>query len=64
MRRVWFGRYRLWYPIVSSDEYGRRTLAVPIVPWMLAIVVALYTCRCEECHEMRAQTARWASELS
>ncbi|WP_436701839.1 hypothetical protein [Nocardioides sp. BYT-33-1] len=59
MRGLWFGRYRLFWPIVSGDEYGRRTLAVPLIPGLLAVVVPLWTCRCSECDQMRAQTDDW-----
>lgn len=49
--------------MVGNDEYGRRTLCVPL-PRHRAIVWAFWTCTCEDCHAMREQTYRWACEMA
>jgi hypothetical protein len=57
MRRWWFSRARWWLPALSSDEYGRRTLVLPLVPGLLVLVIALWTCKCDDCERSRRQTA-------
>lgn len=56
--RVWFyerGQWKGKRPRLSSDEYGRRTLVLPI-PFGPTAIIALYTCRCADCDESREQT--------
>lgn len=63
--RVWFHRpqmpwrgwlsWRLWWR--SSDEYGRRTLAIgPDITGY--VVIAYKVCTCEFCDASREATAR------
>lgn len=59
--RVWTypkGGWSGHLPMLGGDEYGRRTLVLPI-PFGPTVVVALYTCHCEDCEYMRAQMMEW-----
>jgi hypothetical protein len=56
-RRAWVTRARWWFLALSSDEYGRRTLVIPLMPGLLALVVAMWTCGCDDCELSRFQTA-------
>lgn len=56
-RGTWAGRL----PSLGGDEYGRRTLVLPI-PFGPVLVIAYRTCRCAECDEVREQTERWRAE--
>lgn len=56
MGRAWFSRGRWWYPLVSADEYGRRTVVLPLLPGLLALILALWTCDCDDCELSRFQT--------
>jgi len=65
-RRIWYHGYNSWQPnwyfyllpYRGGDEYGRRTLTIPIHPAGF-FTIAYWTCKCEECDAMRAQTERW-----
>lgn len=70
MRRFWWYPRGEWLPnhwwryLVperGGDEYGRRTLVIPFMPfgWL---VWAFRTCKCPDCVETRAQTARFEAE--
>lgn len=60
MSRVWyypkggwydypaFPRWRRWVPEMHEDEYGRRTLVLP-VPLAGNVVFALWKCKDPEC---------------
>lgn len=61
-RESWMPEYR-WRPYQGADEYGRRTLVLPI-PFGGYLVVAYWTCHCFDCTEMREQTARWEAEIN
>jgi hypothetical protein len=55
-KRYWFYRqWSGWWPMLASDEYGRRTLVLTL-PGFGAVVFALRTCRCEFCEQSRAET--------
>lgn len=56
----WEPRFR-WLPTLGSDEFGRRTIVVP-VPFVGWLVCAYRICPCPECAEIRNQTARWQDE--
>lgn len=57
----WTGWKHFFLPWMGGDEFGRRTVVLPIHPFGWAIV-ALWTCYCEDCTEVREQTARWERE--
>lgn len=53
----WDGRW----PSLGSDEYGRRTLVLPL-PRERALVWAYWTCRCSDCDDARTQAEQAESE--
>lgn len=69
-RRVWTYSKGTWdpawyhkfgVPLFSGDEWGRRTVVIGL--WFLGYVVwAWRTCWCQECHEVREQNYRFATE--
>lgn len=69
MKHLWHYGYKSWdpewwyyiFPYRGEDEYGRRTLVIPIHPFGF-LVWAFRTCYCPECSEIREQTARWEAE--
>jgi len=68
-RRWWFYRPQVYWQSWKSllpvgfgfDEYGRK---VCVLGWSVTgkICLALWLCHCEECEQMRAQTAEWEYE--
>jgi hypothetical protein len=48
-------------PYFASDEYGRRTIVLP-VPFSGYVVIAFWTCHCVDCEGAREQTARFEAE--
>lgn len=66
MKRLWWYGYGDWLPRrwnwvlphLGADEYGRRTLVQHVPPFGF-LVWAFWTCRCEDCDEVRAETAEW-----
>ncbi len=52
-REGWTPDHR-FLPYLGSDEYGRRTLVLPI-PFSGYLVIAYRTCRCSDCDTVRAQ---------
>lgn len=52
----WSGRL----PSLGGDEWGRRTLVLPL--YFKTLVVALWTCWCDDCCLVRRQTAQWEKE--
>lgn len=64
VKRFWFYKKENWepalrhqfgWPYLGGDEWGRRTIVIG-TRWTGAIVIALWTCWCTECHVGRAQT--------
>lgn len=53
-RETWCPPHR-WLPYFGGDEYGRRTIVLPI-PFGGYLVWAFWTCSCAFCDEVRAQT--------
>lgn len=55
-RRVWFYSGKGWrgWPMIGDDEYQRRTLALGL-PFVGAVVIALWRCRCADCTQELAQ---------
>lgn len=69
MKRFWFYWYTSWQPqwyhyfipYFASDEYGRRTIVWPIHPFGW-VVIPYRVCICDDCENVRIQTARWEME--
>lgn len=67
--RVWHYGYRRWRPVWwqyilparGGDEYGRRTLVIPVHPFGF-LVWAYWTCWCPDCIDMRIATAQREEE--
>lgn len=59
-RQAWTpGGWERWgWPYRGGDEWGRRTVVVGL--WFVGyLVVAYWTCRCEDCDEARRESAEW-----
>lgn len=65
--RVWlstgsFWRYnhgtKWWHRFLGGDEWGQRTVCIPVLPWV-QVILAYRWCNCHDCAHMRAQTALW-----
>lgn len=60
MRRIWwYGKDdwdgSRWKPLRASDEYGRRTIVIPMIAGFL--VWAYRYCYCADCGSVRLDTA-------
>lgn len=69
-RRLWFDSPQTWdprwwhkagVPHIGGDEWGRRVITVGVA-FVGYVSWAWRTCWCQECHEMREQTYRFARE--
>lgn len=65
--RWWLYRKGSWdgppLMVSGADEYGRCTIVLRL-PGHRAVVYAHWTCTCEDCHEVREQTYRWACDMA
>lgn len=60
--RYWFygrGEWGHWRPTFGSDEYGRKTLAIPL-GFGCAFIWAFWTWTDTDANQMRQQTVEWA----
>lgn len=67
--RIWRYSYRdtsmgwrhFWFPWKGTDEWGRRTVVIPIHPFGWVVVV-WKTCYCIDCSQVRLQTEQWEAD--